>query len=86
MVEISPSSRMMGSLFISRRSVARGYAQGVWRIPVDGDPTTHVLWQREVPENTRSLEYLSVSPDGRWILYSATEPADSDIMLVDNYR
>jgi hypothetical protein len=50
------------------------------------NPTTGVLWQHDVPESTPSPNYLSVSPDDRWILYSATEPLASDIMLVDNYR
>ena len=50
------------------------------------NPTTGVLWQHDVPESTPNPFYLSVSPDERWILYSATEPLASDIMLVDNYR
>jgi Tol biopolymer transport system component/predicted Ser/Thr protein kinase len=50
------------------------------------NPTTGVLWQHDVPESTPMPHYLSVSPDDRWILYSATEPLASDIMLVDNYR
>jgi hypothetical protein len=29
---------------------------------------------------------MTVSPDGRWMLYSRAEPKNTDIMLIDNFR
>jgi Tol biopolymer transport system component len=29
---------------------------------------------------------LSVSPDGRWVLYSQVDEVNSDIMVVDHFR
>jgi len=29
---------------------------------------------------------FSVSPDGRWLLYSNLASTDADLMLVDNFR
>jgi hypothetical protein len=29
---------------------------------------------------------LSVSPDGRWLLYSQVDQSGSDIMLIENFR
>jgi Tol biopolymer transport system component len=29
---------------------------------------------------------LAVSPDGRWLLYTQSDPGESDIMLVENFR
>jgi Tol biopolymer transport system component/DNA-binding winged helix-turn-helix (wHTH) protein len=41
---------------------------------------------RPIFEVDRDFGDISVSPDGRWILYSLAGDARSDIMLVDHYR
>jgi hypothetical protein len=41
---------------------------------------------RQIFEADKNLDYgLSVSPNGRWILYTQEE-VNSDIMLVDHFR
>jgi Tol biopolymer transport system component/serine/threonine protein kinase len=46
----------------------------------------------EVGRLTKPFQYwtnpvgLSLSPDGRWILYTQTDRQDNDIMLVENFR
>jgi hypothetical protein len=41
-----------------------------------------------MPEKGPLVEYpgLSVSPDGRWILYAQADTLSSNIMLVENFR
>ena len=42
---------------------------------------------RQIFEADKNLDSgLSVSPDGRWILYSQVGDVNSDIMLVDHFR
>jgi hypothetical protein len=39
-------------------------------------------------EETLSVDYpgISVSPDGRWLLYSYIADISSDLMMVDHFR
>ena len=32
------------------------------------------------------FDYISVSPDGKWILYTKEEQTGADVMLVENFR
>ena len=41
------------------------------------------LYQEQTP-NERFC--LAISPDGQWFLYSDSPPAESDLMLVENFR
>jgi hypothetical protein len=44
---------------------------------------------RQFPNDTRidtSSTALTVSPDGRWILYTQYDQSGSNLMLVDDYR
>jgi Tol biopolymer transport system component len=51
--------------------------------------TSKVTLLREFSKETRvdtNSTALSVSPDGRWILYTQMDQAGSDLVLVENYR
>lgn len=36
--------------------------------------------------DTGYLPSLTVSPDGRWLLYTSWERVDADLMLVDSFQ
>ncbi len=42
--------------------------------------------RRRLGDMDDSNDSLSVSPDGRWILYTQADADNADIMLVENFR
>ena len=41
------------------------------------------FYQKETPD---ALDWLAISPDGEWFVYSDEPPRESDLMLVENFR
>jgi hypothetical protein len=64
--------------------IPRPDAAGRYSIQFFNFPTKKI---RSITTIEKPIEsYLSVSPDGRWILYSQIDQAGSDLMLVENFR
>ncbi len=67
---------------------------GIYFVPADAPKSVRYFdfatkQVRQILEIKKELEFssgLSVSPDGRWILYSQEDEASTDIMLVENFR
>ena len=69
--------------------------EGIHFIPKPDSPGRYSIQFSNFPtKRIRSLTtierpaflYLSVSPDGRWILYTQVDQEGSDLMLVENFR
>jgi Tol biopolymer transport system component len=50
---------------------------------VTGRVTQVATLERQIP---RGITGISVSPDGRWLLYTQIDQSGSDIMLMENFR
>ncbi len=84
--EVTPPAVWMGFAVTLR---------GIYYIPaaVDGIPTAiqFLSFASRQPRRVAVLHRppglgLSVSPDGRWLLYSQTDHCDSDLILIENFR
>ncbi len=64
-----------GGPAIETYSLSGGKLPG--RVALPGDPD-HYFWN--------SAGTMSISPDGRWILYEHSDRIDSDILLAENFR
>jgi hypothetical protein len=77
---------------ISNRANWAVAAEGIYFNPQD-DPRS-ISFYDFATKHTRELfkvdkdldEGMSVSPDGRYILYSQVDESNADIMLVDHFR
>ena len=69
-------------------------SEGIYFIPkADSDGSYSIQFFNFATKRIRPVSrvaspesHLSVSPDGRWILYSETNQVGSDLMLVENFR
>ena len=65
---------------------------GIYFVPADAPKSVRYFdfatrQVRQIFEVSKGFQdSLSVSPDGRWILYTQREPDSADIMLVENFR
>ena len=66
--------------------------RGIYFVPADAPKSVRYFdfatkQVRQIFEVDKSFQdSLSVSPDGRWILYTQADPDNADIMLVENFR
>jgi hypothetical protein len=72
--------------------IAVGRPEGIYFAPREA-PTSVQYFDFATKHVRRSCKFeknfvngLSVSPDGRWLLYTQLDKANSDIMLVEHFR
>ncbi len=59
------------------------YDQNIWSIPIPRRGTVSVSEAQPVTLGTQAIEGISVSPDGRWLLYDSNRSGNQDIYRLD---
>jgi len=63
----------------------------IWKMPSEieffrfatGQVTRVYAMQKPIPAGTRGI---SITPDGRWLLFTQIDQSGSDIRMMDNFR
>jgi Tol biopolymer transport system component/DNA-binding winged helix-turn-helix (wHTH) protein len=83
---------VVGMPAVSDQSLWTVVPEGIYFTPMEA-PTSVQYFDFATKHVRRSYKFeknfvngLSVSPDGRWLLYTQVDNASSDIMLVENFR
>ena len=72
-----------GVYFIRRDARREDSAYSIFFLEASGSEESVVA---ELPAGTRPFVALSVSPDGRTLLYDRIDQLGADLMLVENFR
>ena len=93
--QTGPESQVAGLPLLKDAALWTVVPQGIYFVPADAPrsicyfdfDTKHVRRIMDVDGDLNSRNGgLSVSPDGRWILYSQVDDVSSDVMLVEHFR